>query len=354
MSREVPLCATATVLFLCFACGGSVPSSSAGGGLPGIGSGGFSAQGGSSATGLGGVSQQNGGSVAEFGGNTSIPTDCCTTFASPTQVGQFAFSGLSELSGLVASRAHPGVLYAQSDSGGPVIYAMGVTGTLLGTFTFSDVKAIDWEDISVGPGPGSGSYIYVGDIGDNAAREGGGTPRSDIIVYRLPEPNVTASASVGSQTITSWERLRFAYPDGAHDAETLMVDPVTGDLLIVTKEDSGASKVFRAAGTTPVDTTTVLELQATLSIGTDGKDSALVTAGDISPNGDAIILRTYKAIWQWCRQSTWANTFSGDRTKLPEATEDQGEGLTFASDGKAWYSAGEGSTTIYQGLAACP
>jgi len=80
-----------------------------------------------------------------------------------------------------------------------------------GTFTLSNVKGIDWEDIAVGPGPDSASYIYIGDIGDNAAREGGGTLRQDIIVYRMPEPNVTATASVGSQTITDWKRLRLKY-----------------------------------------------------------------------------------------------------------------------------------------------
>jgi len=132
-----------------------------------------------------------------------------------------------------------------------------------------------------------------------------------------------------------------------------MVDPVTGDILIVTKEDSGASKVFRAAGTTPADTTTVLELQATLSIGVSGKSSALVTAGDISPNGDSVILRTHGAILLWCRQSTWASTFSSAPAQIPDSVESQAEALTFSADGETWYSGGEGSTAIYQGVATC-
>jgi hypothetical protein len=338
MHSEVPRRAAVAVLLLCLGCvDSSDPSSTTNGG--------HSATGGSSSA---------GGSPQETGGTTSIATGCCKEFGSPVEVGQFTFSGLSELSGLVASRANPGVLYAQSDSGTAIVYAMSVTGNHLGTFTLSGVKAIDWEDISVGPGPSSGTYLYVGDIGDNAAREGGGTPRTDIIVYRLPEPSVTVSASVDSQSLTNWERLRFTYPDGAHDAETIMVDPVTGDLLIVTKETSGASKVFRAAGTTPADTTTVLELQATLAIGTSGKDNALVTAGNISPSGDAIILRTCKAIWQWCRQSDWPSTFGAAPSQLPDATEPHGEALTFSYDGRSWYSAGEGAATIYQGLSTCP
>jgi hypothetical protein len=346
LAKLVPLCAATAALLLCFSCIESTGPANAAGGRSAISVGGLPAAGGSSSLELGGASQ-------ETGGTTSLASGCCTKFSLPSESGQITVSGLAELSGLAASRAHPGVLYAQSDSGTGVVYAMSVTGTELGTFTLSNVKGIDWEDIAVGPGPNSVSYIYVGDIGDNAAREGGGTLRQDIIVYRLPEPNITATVSVGSQTITDWKRLRLKYPDGAHDAETLMVDPITGDLLIVTKEDSGASKVFRAAGTTPPDTTTVLELQATLSIGVSGKTSALVTAGDISPNGDSIILRTRGAILLWCRQSTWASTFASAPAQLPDSVEPQAEALTFSADGKTWYSGGEGSTTIYQGVATC-
>lgn len=344
--KVVPPCAAAAALLLCFSCIESTGPSNADGGRSGISVGGLPATGGGSSLGLGGVSQ-------ETGGTTSLATGCCTKFGLPSESGQISVSGLAELSGLAASRAHPGVLYAQSDSGTGVVYAMSVTGTELGAFTLSNVKGIDWEDIAVGPGPDSASYIYIGDIGDNAAREGSGTLRQDIIVYRVPEPNVTTTASVGSQTITDWKRLRLKYPDGAHDAETLMVDPVTGDLLIVTKEVSGESKVFRAAGTIPPDTTTVLELQATLSIGVSGKTSALVTAGDISPSGDSIILRTHGAILLWCRQSTWANTFGSAPAQLPDSVESQAEALAFSADGNTWYSGGEGSTMIYQGVAAC-
>jgi hypothetical protein len=261
---------------------------------------------------------------------------------------------LSELSGLVASRAHPGVLYAHADSGADAIfYAMTVAGASLGSFTLSGTSATDWEDISVGPGPDTGSFIYVGDIGDNAARTGNGSKRTEIQVYRVPEPEVAADTSMGDQTLGNWQRLRFTYPDAAHDAETLMVDPVTADILIVTKETSGASKVFRAPGSTPTDTPTVLELVATLSIGSSGAKSALVTAGDISPSGDSVILRSYTAIWLWCRASTWAGTFAVAPNELPSASEPQGEGLSFSYDGKVWYSAGETSTTIYQASSGC-
>lgn len=341
--------------------GGSVPTTGGAGGQAGRatgsaatggrtrGTGGVSPTGGSLTGGDGGAA---GGGVGS-GGATGVATACCRQFGPAAKSGQIAISSLNQLSGMVASRAHPGVMYAHLDTGtGAAFYVMTVAGASLGSFALSGATATDWEDIAVGPGPTAGSFIFVGDIGDNAARTGGGNARSEIQVYRVPEPDVDASTSVGAKTLNDWQRLRFTYPDKAHDAETLMVDPVTGDILIITKESNGASQVLRAAGSTPADTPTVLELLATLSLPSSGQ-GAQAAAGDISPSGESIILRTYTAIWLWCRASSWASTFGASPTELPSASEQQSEGLTFAADGQSWYSAGETSTAIYQGSASC-
>jgi hypothetical protein len=272
-------------------------------------------------------------------------------------VGQVQSTALSELSGLAASRAQAGVLYAHADSGaGAVFVALDTTGKTLGNYTLSGVTATDWEDIAVGPAPGGSNAVYIGDTGDNAARTGSGTARSEIQVYRVAEPVVSTTQTAVNATLTGAVRLRFTYPDRAHDAETLMVDPVTGDILIVTKETSGASLVFRAPGSTPADQPAVLEAIATVVMGTAGAQSALVTAGDISPSGDRVILRTYTAISLWPRAagSSWAPTFAQSPVQVPSPTEPQGEGLTFSADGRAWYAAGEQESAIYQGLAVCP
>jgi len=323
------------------------------GGRTGAGSGGAFALGGSTSGRDGGVATMTGGTPGS-GVATSTAATCCRQFGSTSKSGEIGVSGLNELSGMVASRAHPGVLFAHADSGaGAVFYAMSIAGASLGTFTLGGATATDWEDIAVGPGPSPGTFVYVGDFGDNAARTGSGNARGEIQIYRVPEPDVDATSAVGAQSLGAWERLRFTYPDNAHDAESLLVDPSTGDILIVTKETNGASRVFRAAGDTPTDTTTVLALVATLSLGSSGSQGALVSAGDISPSGDSIILRTYTAIWLWCRGSTWANTFGAVPVELPSATEPQSEGLTFSADGKSWYSAGESATTIYQASSSC-
>jgi hypothetical protein len=116
---------------------------------------------------------------------------------------------------------------------------------------------------------------------------------------------------------------------------------------------TGGASTGRDGGPTPVDTPTVLDLVATLALGSAGAQSALATAGDISPSGDSIILRTYTAIWLWCRASTWASTLGAAPVELPSASEPQSEGLTFSADGTAWYSAGETATTIHQAKSSC-
>jgi hypothetical protein len=291
-------------------------------------------------------------------------------FGQPVQVGQIKDSAVVPPSGIVASRQHPGVLYFQEDAGGKArFFALDPTGKTLGEYVLTGATNVDWEDIAVGPSPaGKGQYVFIGDFGDNAARMGRGSTRNQILVYRVPEPEievpasqpaatapVTAASQGGPHALADWKVLRFTYPDGPHDAETLMVDPVTSDILIVTKESNGNSGVYRAAGNTPADKPTVLEKIANIQFATSGQ-GAQATAGDISPTGDRVIIRTYTAILIWVREPgpTLAATFAKPPKTLPSPNERQGEGLTFSADGRSWYSAGEGSPAIYQGKAIVP
>ena len=106
---------------------------------------------------------------------------------SGTTSGTVANPAIDELSGLAQSRAHPGVLWANNDSGDTArVYALGTDGADLGTVSVSGATAVDWEDLALGPGPGGTDHLYVGDTG------GAGTPanaRPTVTVYRFPEPD---------------------------------------------------------------------------------------------------------------------------------------------------------------------
>jgi len=255
------------------------------------------------------------------------------------KTGNVAFTGVTEASGIVESRKNPGVLWVNNDSGdGPKLYAMTKDGKHLGVFTFQGAQAVDWEDIATGPGPKAGeTYLYAGDIGDNPST------RPNIKIYRVAEPSVNAAAPAADVTLSGVETFTYTYADGPHNAETLLVDPKTSDLFIVTKVGSGKSQVFRAPA--PL-ASGVLQEVASLTFGAAPLvGGAATTGGDISPSGDAIAVRTYTHAYLWRRGGgmTVAQAFAGEPCPLPQKSEPQGEALGFAADGLGFYTVSEGS-----------
>jgi hypothetical protein len=278
----------------------------------------------------------------------------CLEFSAPVAIGTIEEPALDQLSGFVASRSQPGVLFAHEDStGAPIVYALTLDGRSLATFDLTGAPNTDWEDIALGPGPDGTSQLFIGDIGDNPVRTGG-APRPEIQVIRLAEPVVASSATPFAGTLSAYDVLRFTYPSGVHESETLMVDPRSGDILIVTRSTLGDSRVFRAPGSTPPDTPTLLEEIGRITLPTTGQ-AAIATAGDISPSGDRILVRTYTDVYLWPAPAGMALrvVFEQQPRVLPWAIEPQGEAISFAADGHAWVSAGEQDATLYRAAENC-
>jgi hypothetical protein len=237
----------------------------------------------------------------------------------PQQTGTLQGDDLRELSGLAASRMHPGIFWAHNDSGDtPRIFAIDRTGARHATTAVNVPQAIDWEDIAI-----ADKTIFVGDIGDNTRS------RASIVVFRITEPALSATA-------VSADSLVLHYPDGAHDAETLMVDPIERQLVIVTKELDGRSGVY----TTPLATPGTLTKVATLSLGV----LQLATAGDISARGAAVVIRTYQTVFVWSRRGgeRLGATLSREPCTLRAPLERQGEALALLPDGGGFVTSSEG------------
>src|SRR5439155_16361530 len=120
--------------------------------------------------------------------------------------------------------------------------------------------------------------LYLGDIGDNAAL------RPNIIVYRTDEPQSTTGATIPA---SNYAVAKLQYPGGPHNAESLIVDPLTDDVYIITKE---ATSLIFSAPSTAFDNpavTTSLTGQGIL-----GTPLAKATAADISPDGRHILVRS--------------------------------------------------------------
>ena len=233
---------------------------------------------------------------------------------------------INEASGMVLSRKNPGILWVHNDSGNSArVYALTLDGRLVATCILVGVDAIDWEDIAIGPGPEPGlDYIYVADTGDN------GFSREEIEIYRFPEPLVDEGTHV---LIDRVERIILNYPDRAHDAETLLVDPVDGGIYIITK---WGGLMYRAS-----DDGMLLRV-AKLPWGG-------VTGGDVSQDGKRIIVRSYFSATIWEREdgSPLSAIFSKDGCSLslkvePLQMEPQGEAIAFSPDGHFYYTLSEG------------
>src|SRR5688500_6072432 len=206
--------------------------------------------------------------------------------AAPAQIATLDDRAVRESSGVVASRRNPGLFWTHNDSGdGPLVYAFDRAGRSRGAWRVAGAEARDWEDIAAGPGPAEGqSYLYAGDIGDN------GREREFVVVYRFAEPQVGAAADGRRRETGPAEAIRLNHPDGAHNSEALLVHPRSGDLYVVTKtaQTAGVYKLaapFNAAGVNTLTRVAALK----------GPDffGALVTGGDISPDGRRVALCDY-------------------------------------------------------------
>ncbi len=264
-----------------------------------------------------------------------VPND--SIFSNPIDKGAVDRKIISEASGIAKSIDNPGDFWTHNDSGGkPELYLIDSTGQIVQTLYLNNTQNRDWEDIATGPGPLEGqSYIYVADIGDNLGAH------ASCKIYRLPEPTFKAS-DAKKDTIRQVDVIEYVYPDGPRDAETLMIDPITTDIYIVSKRDSH-SRIYKA--TFPQRTSNVFTIEKTGEIPIPiGGIFDQIVGGDISPDGMEILLKSYVSIYYWRRASvstSITNLLNMPPIKLPYVVEPQGEAIGFSYSGNGYYTLSE-------------
>ena len=273
-----------------------------------------------------------------------VDAACAGTLEVAT-VGRIAAEAGSELSGIVASRANPGVYWVHDDSGsGPELYAVAEDGTLLATLA-AVVDPVDWEDIAIAADPdGTGWSLVVGDIGDN------GEARTAVQLVRVAEPAVDASGSTaaGTTTATDTSILTLTYPDRPHNAEALLVDPDTGQVVIITKEVVGPAQVFVADRASMVDGATVaLTAAGSVDFG-DGGLASWVTGADVAPDGSVVVVRTYGGVHLFARTAgqSIADALATAPCAGPPPVEVQGEAVAIDADGRSYLTVSEGEEPL--------
>ena len=210
----------------------------------------------------------------------------------------FADPAITESSGLVDLGD---VMVTTNDSGGgALVYVVDpATGRTVGRTTYAD-RVVDTEALA----PAGGDVVWVGDIGDNAE------DRSSIEVYRVP-------VGRGDRTVRA-PSYRLDYPDGAHDAESLVAAP-DGRLYLITKALLGGT-VYAAPR--HLDPAGANRLRAVATVDVWATDAALF------PDARHVLVRGYDGAVVY--------TFPGFQ---PVAAVDlprqrQGEGVSIGTSGR--------------------
>lgn len=264
---------------------------------------------------------------------------------SPLLLGHLEDTAVDESSGLVASRRNTGLLWTHNDSGdGPLLYCLTREAGTCGVWSVTGAHAVDWEDVAAGPGPEPGTaYLYVGDIGNNRLA------RREVTAWRVAEPAVSSedrnSSRDAPRSTSQAEALRLRYPDAVHNAEALLVHPETGDLYVVTKEESGEAWVYRAAAPLRAGAAAILTHEATLNFpGEPPGTTAGVTGGDIAPDGRRVVLCTYSRGYELVLPpgAPFAEVWRQAPAAVPLGPRPQGEAVAYRIDGRALLAASEG------------
>jgi hypothetical protein len=237
---------------------------------------------------------------------------------------------LVEISGLVADGDGYVVVNdgADKESGRKIFY-LSTKCKVTRTVSFPS-QPRDTEDMA----RGADGTLWVGDIGDND-RE-----RATVGLWRL---------APGAKSPTLF---RLSYPDGAHDAEALLVAG-DGTPIVVTKDPLTAGvyvpdKPLDASATVPLRRAGDFRIPVTSTSNPYGfKGRFVVTGAATSPDGSRVALRTYADAFEFdveaggTADAVVRAIGEGSPREIALPDEPQGESIAYSADGTALLSISE-------------
>jgi hypothetical protein len=275
------------------------------------------------------------------------------------------------------------VLYGVADNGGGP--RLGVwdssTGQRILTLRIPDSN-FDWESMAFGNcGEGTDQdCIYIGDVGDNAARSSVGTASSRTNgVYRIlkiQEPDITLYTDDAELPSTVLKIVYFNYKDPSSptpyaDSESIFLDHTgwgedgaVGDVYVVTKwnRDNAAknNRIFKIPNSVWTNSTSVATIYSPQAVGeyTQATDTGIMgriwTRADMSPDGTIIALgndfRTH--LFLRCPGQSVAEVLASANTtecyNWDNTVSGQVETLAFTADGNQTLVIPEGSNANMQ------
>ena len=271
----------------------------------------------------------------------SIPLDAAARPVPPNPDNDpvLADRQIDELSGLETATTHDGY-WGHNDGGDRRLFRIGPNGEDLGSVALDLDGLRDWEDIAAATMPDGQRLLLLADVGDNY----GVRPQIAIHAVIEPGPRDSAASPLWSLAIT--------LPDGARDIEGVAVDPLSREILLLSKRDqpprlyaldwpSGSGKaVARRLGTVntlPPPTAADLERDPVY-----GRYVSWPSALDIRDDGRALMVLTYKGPLLWTREpgEAWIEVLSREpqAPRFPQLAQteagcfDGSDGVTIGSE----------------------
>ena len=285
------------------------------------------------------------GSIVLCGSSIADASAQLTPFAAPRLAGLMTDVRLVEFSGMAPARRE-NRFWAINDGGqDPILWQIDQKGKILAQLKLENVENIDIEDLASfslkPPGRARLHYVAVADIGDNAA------VKNDHKIYIVPD------VAGRKATAPDWT-IRFRYPDGAHDAESLAVDAKRGYLYIVIKrvlppilyrlplqpasgEIQTAERIATLEGI-PVNDQNSPDASNAVRFGSQP------TGAVIGCDGNELLLLTYASVYRYhkANSQSWASALVGQKPQvLPLPPMFQAEAITLTPDCKTLYVGGE-------------
>ena len=250
-----------------------------------------------------------------------------------------------EASGLARSHLVPGRLWTINDGGSdPLLFAIGENGELHGSVRLRDGGNTDWEDLASFEENGK-AWLIVADIGDNAAQ------RRSCTLYIVEEPLDLAVPSVRPE-----RQVRFRYPDGSLDAESIAVDARNDSIFILVKRTVPA-RLYRVplSADTSSEVAVAERLGDVASVPQPGNWEIVTalarkswhwqpTGMDFSPDGDMAAILTYVGLYIYERSdnASWYETLQKAPQSVSLGDLRLAEAVAFGADGSLFVTA-EGS-----------
>jgi len=270
---------------------------------------------------------------------------------------------IDEASGLAYSARHPDLLWTHNDNINdpgsmervtPYVHGISGEGRPRARLRIDGVTQRDWESIDAARLDGEATLI-VADSGDNLDNW------PDYVLWFLAEPD-SPSGKNADHRVMPQALLRYRYPGGSADTEAMAFDPLTGQILLLTKEErprlfrlpADARRPFpQEPGLSPRERLNSAPVEEAIPVGrmtrlspTDpinwlllpltGSQTNRPTGMALGPDGRLLAVLTYASVYFFAREPAtgWKEAIRRPLASLSLPRIDQWEGLAFTTDGR--------------------